>query len=240
MAPLRYTPPMAKILLGPTVIGIRGTVAGITFSQNGGGPYARGWHKPPNQKSTGQITARANLTNWAQQWRTLTSTQKASWNTYAALPAQQLTDSLGQPYYASGFNWYITTQINLAKIGGATTTTAPAGARPAIATSPSLEFRTTASGQATRWRLAPASPNLALYHTIYALVVSTTGLDSFPATDFNVFTGIPNANRYLNFTTPLKDKFGDFYVGQKIFTSFAAIGNDGQMAPLYSASLDCS
>lgn len=231
---------MAKILLGPTVIGIRGTVAGITFSENGGGPYARGWHKPPNKRTTGQETARANLTSWAQSWRSLTSTQKASWDTYAALPAQQLTDSLGQPYYASGFNWYITTQTNLAKIGAAATTTAPAGARPVIAAAPSLEFRTTASAQATRWRVTVGSPNLALYHTVYALVVSTTGLQSFPETTFNVFTGIPNASRYLNFTTPLRAKFGDFYVGQKLFSSFAAIGNDGQMAPLYSASLDCS
>jgi hypothetical protein len=231
---------MAKILLGPTVIGIRGTVAGITFSQNRAGPYARGWHTPPNPKSATQLAARSTLATWAATWRTLTAAQQTTWDVYAAAAPQVLTDSLGQPYYASGFNWWITTQINLEHIGAVSILTAPVLARQVIPLTPTLEFRTTASAQATRWRINALDPNLALNHTAWSVVVNSLGLNIEPAVLYYTFTGIPNVGRYVNITTPLAAKFGTFVVGQRLFSYIYSISAEGQASPIFHLADDCA
>jgi hypothetical protein len=98
---------MAKVLFGPLITGARGTIAGTTFSANKGGPYAKGWARGPNPQTTPQYIPRSTFARYAIRWGTLTSAQRTSWDTYAALPAQKLTDPLGNDYYASGFNWYL-------------------------------------------------------------------------------------------------------------------------------------
>lgn len=49
----------------------------------------------------------------AALWLGITDSQRSDWNDYAALPAQQQTDSLGNNYYLSGFQWFA--KCNLAK-----------------------------------------------------------------------------------------------------------------------------
>ncbi len=79
---------MAIAKFGPTVTGLRGTVAGTTFSANKSGPYARGWSRGANPRSSLQSTQRGRLGALAAAWRDLTQVQRDDWIVYAALPAQ--------------------------------------------------------------------------------------------------------------------------------------------------------
>jgi len=218
---------MAKILLGPTVIGIRGTVAGVTFSANAGGPYARGWHTPPNPRRAAQLAQRTKLGNWAVAWRSLTAVQKATWTVYAAAAAQTLTDSLGQPYFASGFNWYITTNTNLAIIAGAAAVTAPVAARPAAPVVTAFVWSASSTSQ-PRWTMAVGDPGLALNHAMFLTIVNSIGLLVAPVVDYYMTFGIPNAGRQLHCRTQALTKFGTAFVGQRAFGRIHVIGADGQ------------
>ena len=230
-----YNSRMAKILLGPTVIGIRGTVAGITFSSNGGGPYARGWHTPPNPRSGPQRTTRSTLARWAVTWRSLSAANQATWTAYAALPAQQLTDSLGQPYYANGLNWYITTQINLAIIGAAASTVAPVAARPAVPIVQTLLWSVASAAQ-PRWLLTVGSPGLGLYHKMFLNIVNSVGQQIGPTNFFYMLSAIPDGSRIIRCYTQALAKFGTQFVGQKAFGYIRVIGADGQQsAKVYNA-----
>lgn len=63
-------------------------------------------------------------------WNSLTSVQRAAWDTFAALGAQALTNSLGETYYASGWNWFCKTNVRLLRVGRSTISATPTIARP--------------------------------------------------------------------------------------------------------------
>ncbi len=69
-----------------------------------------------------------------QLWAAITPVQRAAWRTFAADPAQELTNSLGEAYYASGYNWFCKCNVRLTRIGLALREDAPVGARPAAPT----------------------------------------------------------------------------------------------------------
>ena len=131
---------MAIIKLGVTVVGIRGTVGGMTFSANKAGPYAQAWYKGANPRTLPQTAQRGRLGSIPQLWRALSGAQQTAWDTFAALPAQELFNSLGESYFISGFGWFSKTNIRLIAVGRATTTATPVIARPAAPTITSLQL----------------------------------------------------------------------------------------------------
>lgn len=77
---------------------------------------------------------RGIMANRSSGWRALTQAQRDDWDTWAALPAQELTNSLGEAYYISGFLWFAKLNNRLEFIGRSTITTKPTGSRPAAST----------------------------------------------------------------------------------------------------------
>lgn len=131
---------MAIIKTGPVVTGIRGTIGGVTFSQNASSAYAKGWARSSNPKHPLQSLQRGTIGSMPQLWRDLTAIQQAAWDTFAALPAQQKTNPLGDTYFASGFNWFVTVNTWLTNIGRSTRVAPPVIARPAAPSLTSLEL----------------------------------------------------------------------------------------------------
>lgn len=131
---------MAIIKLGPTIIGIRGTVGGITFSANKSGPIARAWSRGANPRSTRQTTARSLLAAIPQLWRDLSPAEQTAWDTFAALPAQELFNRLGESFFGSGFLWFTKINTRLLTIGRSTRVAVPVAARPSPPTISSLEL----------------------------------------------------------------------------------------------------
>ncbi len=121
---------MAITKIGPPLSGIRGTIGGITYSENRTSTYARAWAPPSNPKTPKQSTQRSNIGAMPALWNLLTSPQQDAWRTFADLPAQELTNPLGETYFASGYNWFVKCNTRLMRVGRTTITAVPTQARP--------------------------------------------------------------------------------------------------------------
>jgi len=122
---------MAIIKVGAPLAGIRGTLGGITYSENGSGTYAKQWSRPSNPRTPHQTVERGFLARMPSLWGALSDAQRADWRTFAADPAQEKTNPLGEAYYASGYNWFCQCSVSLLRVGRATLKPAPTQAQPA-------------------------------------------------------------------------------------------------------------
>ena len=122
---------MAIVKLGELVAGIRGTVGAVTFSANKSAAYCKLCAMPRNPRSQLQSAARTFQSNCRNLWLDLTDDQRDAWDTFAALPAQALSNSLGVEYFASGWNWFTKCNSRLQHAGLSTIADAPVVPRPA-------------------------------------------------------------------------------------------------------------
>jgi len=123
---------MAKVKMGIVVVGIRGTIGGLTFSANRAGNHARAWSKSANARSSLQSGRRVILSVAAQGWRGLTDINRQDWDTLAAVEPQY--DAFGVEYFLSGFQRYVRFQSWLKTVGRAATTGPTLEAAPAAPT----------------------------------------------------------------------------------------------------------
>ncbi len=151
---------MAILKFGTLIVGARGTLGGATLSANKAGPYAKTWSKGSNPDTQLQAAHRSSMVRWAVAWRTLTDTQRTAWNTYAALPAQDLTNSLGETYSISGFAWYVRINMNLEQAGVASRANPPTLPTPAAPVIDTFHLKTDAAATDTRVILTDASPSI--------------------------------------------------------------------------------
>lgn len=131
---------MAIIKLGALVAGVRGTLGGVVYSQSGAGPYARLWARGSNPRSGGQSRQRGRVSMMPELWRALSPSEQADWATWAALPAQEKINSLGEPYFASGYAWFVEINVLLLRAGFDTRTAPPTTTRPAAPVIDSFTF----------------------------------------------------------------------------------------------------
>jgi hypothetical protein len=131
---------MAIIKYGVLVTGIRGKLGGAIFSANGSSSYVRPWYKSSNPRSLAQSEHRGRMGLMPSSWRAITQGERDDWDTFAALPAQQRTNSLGETYYCSGFNWFCIVNVRLLYAGQAIRDVFPAKARPAAPTITGFDF----------------------------------------------------------------------------------------------------
>ncbi len=125
---------MAIIKIGPPLAGVRGTIGGIVFSENKSSTYAKIWTATSNPRTQKQTIERGYLGMMPHEWGALNDAQRADWRDFADDPAQELTNSLGDAYFASGFNWFCKCSIRLLRIGRTPLPDAPDQARPAAPT----------------------------------------------------------------------------------------------------------
>lgn len=125
---------MAIIKIGPPLSGIRGTIGGITYSANAATPYAKLWAQGPKKNTPKQSVQRAFQSQMPLLWNDMTDVQRAAWRTFAADPDQELTNSLGEAYYASGFNWFCKCNVRLLRQGLTPEVPVPSQARPGAPT----------------------------------------------------------------------------------------------------------
>lgn len=125
---------MAITKIGAPLAGIRGTIGGITYSANKSCTYAKAWAMTSNPQTNKQSTERSFLSQMSEFWRSLSDAQRADWATFAALPDQELFNSLGESYYASGWNWFVKCNVRLLRLDRAKIKPIPTQARPAAPT----------------------------------------------------------------------------------------------------------
>lgn len=135
---------MAITKIGPPLAGIRGTIGGIVYSENKSGTFARLWSRGSNPRAPKQMIERSYLSLMPSLWNALNDAQRAAWRAFADDPAQELTNPLGEDYFASGYNWFVKCNVRLLRVARATIQAVPVQARPAAPTI--IEFRITPAG----------------------------------------------------------------------------------------------
>lgn len=210
---------MAIIKFGPTVVGVRGTIGGIVFSANKSTPYAKGWSKGSNPRTPLQTAQRSRLSSLPNSWRALSASEQADWDTFAALSAQDLINSLGVTYSISGFGWYVKINARLLAMGRAIRTPVPTQARPAAPTITDLEFPfDTAQTAFVTYASAEFDPDFDLVLEIAQ--ASSTGRIA-PPTVFAEFIVDQNPNDTdTGFTTPYVNRLG---LGNNTLKGFARL-----------------
>lgn len=97
---------MASIKYGGGVIQMAGSIAGTVHARNRSGNYVRARTKPVNPRSPQQQICRSIISFLTERWHdTLTPTQRAAWETYAA--AVTVKNKLGETIHLTGFNMFV-------------------------------------------------------------------------------------------------------------------------------------
>lgn len=122
-----------------------GSYQGLTSSHNRYGQYVRTRAIPVNPRTTYQSLVRARLANLAQNWRQITSAQRAGWSTLGGYMTR--SDSLGQAYNLTGLQAYLSVNGNNDVAGGTIVADAPALVEP----DPLLTITVTLTAVAFSW-----------------------------------------------------------------------------------------
>lgn len=222
---------MAIIKLGATVVGIRGTIDGITYSANKAGPHAKGWTRGANPKTDIQTNQRNRQSFYATNWRSLSGALRTAWNTWAALPAQARTNSLGVSYQISGFAWYVLLNTNLQNANDLAITAVPVLPIPVAPTLSNLNLHTTAFGFNCFVRYGAADPDLGKKAPILCRIVNSVGRTAI-VPKLLLIVGQPTAlARDVIFTTELNTRFGTISIGQRGFLLSCYQNAEGRRSP---------
>lgn len=101
---------MAIIKLGGGVAAASGSLGGITFSRNRGGPYIRSRVVPVNPNTPQQAAIRGFVSQLTSLWvNTLTQALRDTWNLYALNVL--LPNPLGEPRNVGGLGMYIRSNV---------------------------------------------------------------------------------------------------------------------------------
>ncbi len=226
---------MAIIIFGPMVVGARGTAGGLIFTANKSGPYVRSWSKGANPRTALQATQRNRLTDFSKRWQDLTQAERDDWIDYADDPPQELTNSLGETYFASGFNWYIRINTHLDIAGAAARDDAPTLTRPIAPTIQSFVARFTGAAFESRIDYTGEGPELAELHGITARAFESSGRLAVAANFTSMTIAVPDVIDQVTFQPELEAAFGTIILDQRIFIETYIQDAHGQRGPLDTA-----
>jgi hypothetical protein len=231
---------MAIIKLGELVAGIRGTIGGTTYSANKSGPFAKGWSRGTNPRSSPQSNQRSVIAAFASSWRDLTQTQRDGWDTYAAAAAQDLENSLGETYSISGFNWYIRINSHLFQVDESARDAAPTLTRPTAAVIESLTFRETPAAGNSLVQYDLTDPDLTANHFVEGVVVRSEGIGQRAHNFTFLANDVPNVARRILLQDELEAAFGTIAIGMRLFISSSIQDAHGQRGPVDTANADAT
>ena len=140
---------MARVTYGESVTEYAGSIGGVTFLRNASGPIAKLRSNPPVNPSPSQSTYQVNMAKLVAYWPTLSQENKNDWNVFAA--AHDHTTPWGVEKTLSGYQWFLSCNLNRAKIDLAPIDTPPDW----IVFAPPLSFTLTATSTYIRCNWSP-------------------------------------------------------------------------------------
>lgn len=165
---------MAKVIYGDIITDMRGSQGGTTYSRNRSGSYKKTKPIPTYRNTLAQQFTRGNLTEVASAWRGLTVSQRAGWDALAAtIP---LVNTLGETYFASGFNLHMNLNTSLLSIGEARISAAPV--QPIIVPFTTFSVVCDASAQSVIATYTPTPVTAGLIMVIYASQQQSPGVNA--------------------------------------------------------------
>ena len=221
---------MAIIKLGTTVVGIRGTMGGQTFSRNKSGPYVKAWSSASIAPSLKRVAQQARLGALPAEWHALAQALRDAWDVWADLPAQELTNPLGETYKISGFNWFIKINIQLLLFPRPIRTAVPTQSRPTIPTITNMFVRTGDVLDSTiTYPSGTFSPNLDL--VLYIAMTNSTSPTAFPASPKLTRRNVQPPLTSDTFQDEVEDAFGLVQMNRRWFGYMVRATTDGLVSP---------
>jgi len=217
---------VAIIKFGTLVVGVRGTVGGVTYSANGSGPHARIWGKGSNPRSGYQETVRGHMTRYGALWAGMSSALRQDWRAFAAAPPEDDYNSLGEQYWLNGFNWFCRVNQRRASVALATTTTVPASSAATAPASVTLTFSQLPAGSCVvAWPAATFGAGTSAFLFLAAhMTVGVAAMDS----QFVLVYSVRNPpNTGATITSLVSARFGNIRTGWSFFGRLYLVRDDG-------------
>jgi hypothetical protein len=115
---------MAKVAFSAIVSDLRNKIGGNVFTKVRSGAMVRIKVSPTQPRTAAQQTVRSSFTAFSKAWDTITEVQRDGWRSLAAGLPQK--DIFGNTYYLTGIQLFQLANRNLASIGVAQISDAPA------------------------------------------------------------------------------------------------------------------
>lgn len=231
---------MAIVKFGVTVVGARGTIGGAKFSANASGPYVSQWSRSANPRTALQQDQRGRIGEQAVAWRNLSDAQRLDWDDYADDPPQERTNSLGETFFASGFNWFCKINQNLLTAGEATRVDAPTltrSAAPQIRGNTTL--RITGGAGVSRVEVTVSSPNPTFNHVLFTML-TRHGRTVFPPKKPFTVLDVPDVGLRIFPQAELEAVFGTISLDQRAFYQLQIQDSHGQRSPVDTFRVDAT
>lgn len=101
---------MARIIYGPIITDIKGSIGGMTFQKNGSGTIARLKPRKTKTNTQKQRDQQPRLKQVQAAWNLLTLVNKVLWNDFAAINKKIGLD--GQEKKLTGYQWFLAINEN--------------------------------------------------------------------------------------------------------------------------------
>jgi len=114
---------MARVTYGALITELTGSIGGITFQRNSSGNIARLKPNMPVNPSLSQQSQQKFLISLVTAWSALSDADKTSWETFAL--AHDHVTEWGEEKTLNGFQWFISSGLNMKSMSLAPLSTAP-------------------------------------------------------------------------------------------------------------------
>lgn len=228
---------MAKLLLSAPLAGIRGSVGASVFSSNRSGPYLKIKSPQRSLHSVRASSVQTQLSSYGFTWAALSSAQRTLWDSFGANAAQDQTDSLGQTYSLSGYQWYVKINLGTFRVDRPTRTNPPVTTKPIAPVLTDFFAETVGAGVGTRVTYMAgtfAGRDMVCFGGISnspGRIVQSGNLQAF------FWRQVPGATSQV-FEIPWRNYFSDLVVGQRAFVAVYAQRSDGYRSDPTLATAD--
>jgi len=230
---------VAIIRFGGIVTDARGKLGGVVLSANKSGSYAKPWRMPTSKPLKNNTWQTSIFSSMGHAWNALTSTQRAQWDAWAADPAQEKTNPIGEAYYLSGWQSFVEINVRLNLYLRAARTVPPTSTAPAAPALTALAAYETGAGSNTT--LSFVSGQFTSYDFIaYAALVNSVGVLNAAPTWIVAHRAYAFAGSTIDLQAALEAKFGLLREGQKLLLMVYRQDTQGMRSAASSIQADVS
>lgn len=95
---------MARVLFGPLVTAVKGSIGGVTFQNNPSGSIIRSRPHVSKASTIKQMASHSELANLLYLWQQITQDERDEWNSFAATWTKE--NKFGESKTLTGLNWF--------------------------------------------------------------------------------------------------------------------------------------
>lgn len=218
---------MPVIKLGAIISDIRGSTGGVTFSKNRSGNYVRLWAQTSKTATLKRQAQRARYSPLPQMWRDLSNAQRTAWGLFASLPAQELQNSMGEDYFASGWGWFVKCNSRLMRADESTIDNPPVSARPSAPTITTVTFEEDVMGDPELSLTYPLNEFSGLTLILESGLAPRGGRTSWPSTRALLAADSAAGASSEDYSSEFIDRYGTPGADDQLFTFVSAQSDEG-------------